>query len=60
MSKTVFRGLWTGWYEATKDLGLKRGNPDMIGDHIPVREFYYASGEFEKWPAAGFVDTSLS
>ncbi len=48
MSNSAFQRLWSDWYEATKDLGLKRGNPGMIGDHIPIREFYFASGIFKK------------
>lgn len=49
MSRSALRNLWDSWSFATKDLGLKRGNPEMIGDHIPVREFYFAADQFKKF-----------
>lgn len=46
MSKSFLGKLWDEWYLATKDLGLKRGQPGMIATHTEVREYYAAAHQF--------------
>jgi hypothetical protein len=48
MSRTLLIRLWDKWFEATKDLGLKRGHPRMIATHTVVREYYAAATKFEE------------
>ncbi len=48
MNRRFLGELWGKWYDATRDLGLKRGQSAVLAEHSPIRKFYAAANEFER------------